>query len=556
MSGSERSLSEQVANWIEHDPDPKDSAELATFFAAADEGDIGASAELLDRFAAPLAFGTAGLRGAMRAGPNGMNLAVVVRASTGFADWLIGQGYEGETVVVGCDARHRSAEFAVAAAEVFTAAGFKVLALPHGLPTPVTAFIVKWWYAAAGVQITASHNPPQDNGYKVYLEGGAQLVPPSDKEIEAAIAAVGPANQVPRSPLVPNSHVDDALETYLDRASGVGHADREHRAAVRIALTPMHGVGGAVAVEALRRAGFEDVHVVAEQFEPDPDFPTVRFPNPEEPGATDLLLALAEQVGADLAIALDPDADRCAIGFPGLGEDAGWRMLTGDETGTLLGGWALDNSPTEDPLTASTIVSSRQLQALAQARLTRHARTLTGFKWLVRAGEGLIYAYEEAIGHCVDPDAVRDKDGISAAVFAADLAAALKTEGRTVAQVFDDYALELGVYATRQVSLRFEHLDGIARTMARLRAEPPAELDGEPVAFEDLAQATEGPRTDGVVLTGDSLRVVIRPSGTEPKLKVYLEATEPAPARDALAEARAAAQERLERLASWASSLG
>lgn len=554
---SARPLDEQVRAWAEADPEPACAEELRTLLAASADGDAGAAEELADRFSAPLAFGTAGLRGPMRAGPNGMNLAVVLRASKGLADWLVGQGLAGETVVVGCDARRHSSEFAEAAAEVFSAAGFKVLALPHGLPTPVVAFIVKWWYAAAGAQITASHNPPRDNGYKVYVSDGAQLIPPWDREIEAAIGAVGPADQVPRGPIAANPHVDDVLETYLDRVGGVGYGDPERRAALRIALTPMHGVGGRVAVEALRRAGFEDVRVVAEQFEPDPDFPTVRFPNPEEPDATDLLLALAERVDADLAVALDPDADRCAVGFPGMGGPGprGWRMLNGDETGTLLGGWVLDNSPTEDPLTASTIVSSRQLQALAEARLTRHARTLTGFKWLARAGEGLVYAYEEAIGHCVDPDAVRDKDGISAAVLAADLAADLKAKGRTVAQVFDDYALELGVYATRQVSLRFAALSGIATTMERLRGAPPRELDGEPVLFEDLAQAAPESRTDAVVLTGDGLRVVVRPSGTEPKLKVYLEATEPVPAQDSLPAARAAAQERLARLADWACSL-
>ncbi|ADG99101.1 Glucose-1,6-bisphosphate synthase [Segniliparus rotundus DSM 44985] len=547
LAGAVRELAAQVEAWIEADPDPGDRDELRALLAAQ------AWDELADRFAAPLAFGTAGLRGQMRAGPNGMNLAVVVRASRGLADWLVEQGLQGETVVVGCDARHRSAQFAQAAAEVFAAAGFDVLALPSSLPTPVTAFIVKWWCAAAGVQITASHNPPQDNGYKVYVSDGAQLLPPLDREIEAALAATAPANQVPRSALVPKPHVDDAVQTYLDRVGAVGHSSAR---AARIALTPMHGVGGNIAVEALRRAGFEDVHVVAEQFEPDPDFPTAPFPNPEEPGATDLLLALAARVGADLAVALDPDADRLALGVP---SDGGWRMLTGDEAGVLLGGWVLDNSPTEDPITASTVVSSRQLQALAEARLTRHVRTLTGFKWLVRAGEGLpgtlVYAYEEAIGHCVDPDAVRDKDGISAAVLAADLVADLKARGRTVQQVLDEYAVELGVYATRQVSLRFPHLGGISAAMAKLRAEPPAELRGEPARFEDLARPARGPSTDAVVMTSDSLRVVVRPSGTEPKLKIYLEATEPVPDAAALPGARAAAERQLDGLADWAHSL-
>ncbi|MBF6133644.1 phospho-sugar mutase [Nocardia otitidiscaviarum] len=333
------------------------------------------------------------------------------------------------------------------------------------------------------------------------------------------------------------------LEPAVDTAgtSGGDGAERLWRRPVRIALTAMHGVGGELAVQALRAAGFADVEVVAEQFAADPDFPTVAFPNPEEPGAADLLLALAERVGADVAIALDPDADRCAVGVPGRG---GWRMLRGDETGVLLGDYVL-RTAAPGALVATTIVSSRLLSKLAPARGARYAETLTGFKWLARAGDGLVYAYEEAIGHCVDPAAVRDKDGISAAVAAVDLVARLRAAGRTVDDVLDDYAVEFGVHAGAQVSLRLADATEAAAVVARLRAEPPTEIAGEPVTSTDLLQVRGRMRTDALIFEGDALRLVVRPSGTEPKLKCYLETFEPVPDPAQLATARAAAEQRL-----------
>ncbi|MDJ0109930.1 phospho-sugar mutase, partial [Rhodococcus erythropolis] len=457
-----------VTEWIDADPDPVTRAELAAL----------SEHELTERFSAPLTFGTAGLRGPVRGGPNGMNLAVVIRTTAGLAAWLTARCQGGSRVVVGRDARLGSEAFALAAAEVMAAAGFEVTLLPRPLPTPLVAFAVRRLGAAAGIQITASHNPAADNGYKVYLSGGAQLVSPADREIESEIARIGGAADVARASVIP---ADDSLvEQYIGRIATLPHGDAR---SIRIALTAMHGVGGETATAALRAAGFEDLHVVAEQFDPDPTFPTVEFPNPEEPGAADRLLALARSVDADLAIALDPDADRCAVGVR---DGDQWRMLRGDETGVLLADHVLHSAP-EDSLVATTIVSSTLLSKLAKARGARFAQTLTGFKWLTRAGDGLVYAYEEAIGHCVDPDVVRDKDGISAAVLVADLAATLAGSNRTLLDVLGDYAVEFGLHRGDQVSRRVENSSDIAEMMKRLRADPPGQLAGEPVTTEDLS---------------------------------------------------------------------
>lgn len=483
-----------------------------------------------------LRFGTAGLRGPVGDGPGCINVGVIERTTAGLAHWLRDRRLGGGVVVVGRDARHGSEDFAAAAAEVLAAEGFDVVLLPRPLPTPLVAFAVRRLGAAAGVQITASHNPPADNGYKVYLRGGAPLAAPADREIEDAIARVG---RIRRSPVDP---ADDAIvAAYLERVATLPFGQRRD---VRIALTPLHGVGGVLAVTALRAAGFTDIHTVATQFEPDPDFPTVTFPNPEEPGATDELLALAAAVGADVALALDPDADRCAVGVPG---PDGWRMLTGDQTGALLGDRILAHAP-GDALVATTIVSSTLLGKIAKARGFHSARTLTGFKWLVRAGTGLVYAYEEAVGHCVDPDVVRDKDGISAAVLIADLVADLAAAGRTPTTMLDDLATEFGVHLTGQVSRRFDDLGRIAHVMAGLRSRPPTDIAGVAVTTTDLRSAPAPFRTDAVTFTGSGLHVTIRPSGTEPKLKAYFEVVEPVPQRSGLPAARTAARSRADRV--------
>ncbi|MDT5213513.1 MAG: phosphomannomutase [Mycobacterium sp.] len=468
----------------------------------------------------PLTFGTAGLRGPMRDGPGGMNVDTVTRATWAVAKVLKDRCLGGSTVVVGRDARRQSDDFAVTAAEVLAAEGFSVVLLPDPTPTPVVAFAVRHLGVAAGVQITASHNPPKDNGYKVYFDGGMQIVPPTDRDIETAMTNA--PTDIARTSVAPAD--TELVRHYIRRAAQV----RRTTGTVRVALTPMHGVGGEVALQALREADLTDVHVVAEQFAPDPDFPTVAFPNPEEPGAADMLLALASEVDADLAIALDPDADRCAVGVP---TPSGWRMLTGDETGWLLGDYVLSQLDAEvaaSSVVASTVVSSRMLAAIADAHGAHHVETLTGFKWLARADAGipgrtLLYAYEEAIGHCVDPAAVRDKDGISAAVLVCDLVAALRRDGRTVPDALDDLARRHGIHVTAAMSRAAE-----TSVMARLRAQPPSRLAGFDVTVDDLSLRRGQFRTDALILSGGdeagSVRVVVRPSGTEPKVKWYFEA--------------------------------
>jgi phosphomannomutase len=502
--------------WISHDPDPHTAAELA---ALSEE-------ELDDRFCQPLTFGTAGLRGPLRGGPNGMNLAVVLRTTWAVAKVLRDRGRAGQLVVVGRDSRHGSEEFALATAEVLAAQGFPVLLMFTAAPTPVVAFTVRHNSAAAGIQITASHNPASDNGYKAYFEGGFPIVPPIDEEIERAVAGAPHADEIPRHAVKP-SGVEE-VQRYVDRAAQVRHA----HGSARVALTPLHGVGGKFAMDALTRAGITDVHIVESQFAPDPDFPTVAFPNPEEPGAVDALLKLAAEVDAEIAIALDPDADRCAIGVQA---PDGWRMLSGDETGWLLGDYILsqlESGPVaEATAVASTVVSSRMLSSIATDHGAKHVETLTGFKWLSRADAGLpactlVYAYEEAVGHCVDPGAVRDKDGISAAVLACDLVVALRNQGRTVLDALDHLALRHGVHTTTAVSRRVADAEEANAVMARLRATPPDRLAGFGVTLTDLL-LEPARRTDALIFFGgddaDWVRMVVRPSGTEPKVKCYIE---------------------------------
>lgn len=512
------SARERAREWIEHDPDPVTAAELES---CTDE-------ELAERFARPLTFGTAGLRGPLRGGPNGMNLAVVLRTTWAVAQVLKERGFDGSRVVVGGDARHGSEKFALAAAEVFAAEGFMVTLLFAAVPTPVVAFGARHLSASAGIQITASHNPPTDNGYKVYFDGGLQIVPPADREIEAMIGKAPHADEIPRA-AVETSGVD-LIQRYVARTS---HVRRTHGSA-RLAFTPMHGVGGEYALDAFVKAGFDDVQVVESQFAPDPDFPTVPFPNPEEPGAADELLKLATHTEAEVAIALDPDADRCAVGIP---TPEGWRMLTGDETGWLLGDYILSQidpgEVSEHTVVASSVVSSRMLARIAAAHGARHVETLTGFKWLSRAdadmpGCTLVFAYEEAIGYCVDPSAVRDKDGISTAVLFCDMVVALREQGRTVLDALDDLARLHGVHITAAVSRPVADADEAAGVMTRLRSKSPSKLCGFDVTMTDLAAVRPYERrTDAVILEGGDgetgVRVAVRPSGTEPKVKSYIE---------------------------------
>lgn len=520
-----------VDAWIDDDPDPVTRAELSDLRRRDPEA-------LAERFRGRLTFGTAGLRGPLRAGPNGMNEAVVCAATAGLADYLR-EHHPAGVVVVGHDARHGSRRFARASAEILAGAGFDVVALPGPIPTPVVAFAVRRLRAVAGVVITASHNPAGDNGFKVYLDSGSQIVAPVDADIERRIAAVRSVRALPRRAVVPGDR--GVFDAYVRRVATLPRGESRQ---LRIALTATHGVGGEIALRTLRAAGFDDIAVVREQFEPDPDFPTVASPNPEYPDTTALLLDLAERVRADVAIALDPDADRCAVGV--VGRD-GWRMLSGDDTGVLLGARILADAPA-GAVVSTTIVSSTMLGRIAEAHDATSVRTLTGFKWLTRVGDRLIYAYEEAIGYCVDPDAVRDKDGISAAVLVADLVAELRSAGRTVDDMLDDLARRHGVHMVDRVTRPVDDPAMAAAVLDRLRADPPTEIGGAPIRLRDYADpalASSSPPlcTNAIELIGDGIRMVVRPSGTEPILKAYLEAVV-APTDD-LEAARAEAAGRL-----------
>ena len=515
-----RYVADDVRAWIADDVDPEAAAELRALLDAASGPSSSAAADLADRFRGPLAFGTAGLRGPLRAGPNGMNRTVVRRAAAGLAAWLTEHGGTGRPVVVGYDARHGSLDFARESAAILAAAGFRARLLPRVLPTPVLAFAVRELGAAAGVMVTASHNPPQDNGYKVYAADGAQIVPPTDREIEAAIRAVGPARAIPLAPDAVVVLDESVVTSYVAAVAGlVADGPRD----LRIVHTALHGVGTETVQAVFRTAGFTDLTPVPEQELPDPDFPTVAFPNPEEPGALDLALTLARERGADIVLANDPDADRCAVAVPG---PKGWRMLRGDETGVLLADALLRDGVRGTY--ATTIVSSAMLGALAERHGVGYVETLTGFKWIARAAPDLVFGYEEALGYAVAPDLVRDKDGISAALRLAALAATLKRDGSSLLGRLDELAAEYGRYVTDQVSLRVDDLSLIADTMLRLRADPPATLLGAPATVEDLL-----PATDGLRWRGAGTRVVIRPSGTEPKLKAYLEVVDASGSADA-----------------------
>jgi phosphomannomutase len=519
--------------WLAEDPDPDTRAELEAVIAAGD------SAGIADRFGSRLEFGTAGLRGALGAGPNRMNRVVVIRAAAGLASYVTARG--GKAVVIGYDARHKSDVFARDTAAVMRGAGLGAMVLPRPLPTPVLAFAVRYLGADAGVMVTASHNPPQDNGYKVYLGDGSQIVPPADAEISAAIDAVGPLDSVPMGEEW-ETLGEDVLEAYLDRVAGLVAADSSRD--LSTVYTPLHGVGRDVVLAAFDRAGFPPPYVVSEQGDPDPEFHTVAFPNPEEPGAIDLALAAAQAEHVDIVLANDPDADRCAVAVPDAEAAAGWRMLRGDEVGALLGQHLIGRDPDVRGTYATSIVSSSLLGKIAAAHGLGHEETLTGFKWIARV-ERLRYGYEEALGYCVDPEAVRDKDGVSAAILVAELAAVLKAEGRGLTDLLDDLAREYGLHATDQLSARFDDLAQIDAAMARLRKEPPAELGGAAVtSAEDLTEGAGGlPPTDGLRyrLAGGG-RVIVRPSGTEPKVKCYLEVIVPVVDGDVAAARRTAAE--------------
>jgi phosphomannomutase len=533
--------------WRDDDPDSTTRGELDTLLAAAVDGDEVAHAELADRFAGMLEFGTAGLRGALGAGPNRMNRSVVIRAAAGLTAYLKEEGGVSENlcVVIGFDARYNSDIFARDTAAVVVGAGGRALLLPQPLPTPVLAFAIRHLGADAGVMVTASHNPPQDNGYKVYLGDGSQIVPPADAGIAAHIAAVENVADVPRASEGWEVLGDRLLEDYLDAVVTV--VDPTSPRDLDCVHTSLHGVGHGTVHAAFVRAGFPAPTPVDEQAVPDPDFPTVAFPNPEEKGAIDLALGQARAMGCDIVIANDPDADRCAAAVrdPAIGE---WRMLRGDEVGALLGAHIVRRGVRPGDVFACSIVSSRLLASIARAAGIEHAETLTGFKWISRV-PGLRFGYEEALGYCVAPDLVRDKDGVSAALLLAELTATLKAEGRLLTDLLDDLAVEHGVHATDSFSVRVSDLAQIDTLMSRLRAEAPTRVAGVEVErVDDLSRGDGGlPPTEGLRYhLADDSRVIVRPSGTEPKVKIYLEVIEPVEEAGALARSRAAAQDRMD----------
>jgi len=517
-------LLEDARAWLAQDPDPVTRAELDALITRSQSGEADALDDLTARFAGRLEFGTAGLRGELGAGPMRMNRVLVAQAAAGLASYLLTRE-PNPSVVIGYDGRHNSRVFARDSATILSGAGVQTTLLPRPLPTPVLAFAVRELRASAGVMVTASHNPARDNGYKVYLGGGdqgSQIVSPADAEIEAEIrrAATVPFAERPMSGTFGIAS-EDLVEYYVRRTAAVATEPQP----LRYVYTPMHGVGLETAERVFAEAGFAAPIVVPEQAEPDPDFPTVAFPNPEEPGALDLAFALALDEDADLVLANDPDADRVAVGVPDRRAEGGWRRLTGNEIGWLLG-WRAARTHDTGTL-ACSIVSSPALREVARVTGLDFVETLTGFKWISRARD-LVYGYEEALGYLVDPDKVRDKDGISAAVAVLSLFSELRAAGETLESHLDHFALEFGAFASAQISIRVADLADIPTTMARLRAAPPTEIGGVAVAaVDDYLTGVDGfSPTDILRLrTVDGGRVIVRPSGTEPKLKCYLDAS-------------------------------
>ncbi|MEV4900688.1 phospho-sugar mutase [Citricoccus sp. NPDC055426] len=546
-----------AVEWARQDPDDGHRAVLQAEIAAAQAGDGAAAASLASRFAGPLAFGTAGLRAEEGPGPARMNRAVVRRTAAGLAAYLLGRldsASRRPRVVVGYDARRGSASFAQDSAAVFTAARLETILLPSALPTPVLAFAVRHTDADAGVMVTASHNPPTDNGYKVYLGGrmtdeagrGAQITTPSDREIAECIDHAAPLDSIPLAEGGWTVAERGIAAAYRLAACRVLNPEKTAHRRLDVVYTPLHGVGGTVLPDLFEDAGFDRPYVVPEQGEPDPAFPTVAFPNPEEPGAMDLALAAARARGADLVIANDPDADRLALAVPvpsAGGAEGGWRMLTGDEVGVLLGRQMLGRLRPAGSVMANSVVSSRLLSRVAAEADVPHETTLTGFKWIARV-PGLGFGYEEALGYCTAPETVRDKDGMTAALVAAELAAELADQGRTLLDALDEVALRFGVTVTGQLSVRVADLSLLESMMTRLRREPPQTLAGQGVV--ETVDLTGGyrdlPGTDALMYTtADDSRVIVRPSGTEPKLKCYLEVVRPVSAAAELPAVRAEA---------------
>jgi phosphomannomutase len=515
----DQSLVAEVQAWIADDPDPITASQLQQWLDTNNEG------ELRTSFNGFLQFGTAGLRGPNRPGPSGMNRAVVGRTAAGIVAYMKERNLT--SVVIGRDARYGSEDYTFETAEIMSGAGMKVFVLPRPLPTPVLAFATNELICDVGIMVTASHNPPQDNGYKVYLGGtvdgigyrGSQIVSPTDVSIAHKIDAITSLKEQPRAK-VWTVLGEEIIEKYIECTASLATTP----GTLKIVYTAMHGVGTETLQRVFQKAGYPSPILVAAQAAPDPDFPTVAFPNPEEPGAIDLALETAKTFDADLVIANDPDADRCAAAVKD--PVKGWRMLRGDELGAILGESIARKS--SEGIFANSIVSSSILKKIAGHYNLEFKETLTGFKWLAKV-KGLTFGYEEALGYAVDAKTVNDKDGISAAITVAQIATDLATDGKTLLDLLDEIWARHGFHATEQISIRLSDLSKVDVILGRLRNNPPQNIAGRVVtSIDDLATPTDGlPPTDGLRIWLDGgVRIIIRPSGTEAKMKCYIEVIE------------------------------
>jgi phosphomannomutase len=510
---------QEVKEWILEDPDAQTAATIQGWIDANNE------IELRKSFNGFLQFGTAGLRGPVRPGPSGMNRAVVAQTSAGIVAYMKTHGLA--SVVIGRDARHGSKEFAIESAKIFSGAGMKVFVLSHPLPTPVLAFATNELNCDVGIMITASHNPSQDNGFKVYLGGvvdsiiyrGSQITSPTDSFIAHEISMVKSIKNLPRADGW--SVVDDqVVEKYISRTVRLA----KNPGRLKIVYTAMHGVGTETLLAVFKKAGFDAPILVDAQAQPNPDFPTVAFPNPEEPGAMDLAIETAQKSQADLVIANDPDADRCAVAVHG--PKVGWRILSGDELGAVFAFVISEGS--SSGVFANSIVSSSIVKKIAEKNSIKFQETLTGFKWISKI-DNLTFGYEEALGYCVDPQTVNDKDGISAAIYISQIATDLARDGRTILDLLEDIWHVHGYHATEQISIRVKEITEINTVLTTLRTNPPNQIGGRLVTLlEDLSIPSDGlPPTNGLrIWLEGSVRIIIRPSGTEAKLKCYIEVIE------------------------------
>lgn len=514
-------LFEVAQHWLNQDPDAETRSELTALLDAAKGGDKAAEAELHARFDGRLQFGTAGLRGRLQAGSMGMNRVLVSQAAGGLAEYL--KGYDKEpSIVIGYDGRKNSDVFARDTAEIMAGAGVKAYLLPRKLPTPVLAYAIQYFDTTAGVMVTASHNPPEDNGYKVYLgkaNGGGQIVSPADKDIAALIdkVAAGNIQDLPRS----DNYVvlnDEVVDAYIAKTASLA---KEPDCDINYVYTAMHGVGYEVLSKTLAKAGLPQPQVVADQVWPDGTFPTVNFPNPEEKGALDLAIKVAKEKNAEFIIANDPDADRLAVAVPDV--QGNWKSLHGNVVGCFLGWYLAKQYQGKQGTLACSLVSSPALAEIAKKYGFQSEETLTGFKYIGKVS-GLLFGFEEALGYLVDPDKVRDKDGISAAIVFLDLVRNLKKQGKTLADYADEFTKEFGAYVSGQISIRVSDLSEIGKLMTALRNNPPAEIAGVKVA--QFIDHTKTDRQSDILVFNleNGGRLIARPSGTEPKIKFYLDA--------------------------------